>query len=515
MIPNRPQPLSTLMASAQRLTNQEIKGGSFRKTVSQQWQEDAWDMYDLVGEERFLASTLAGRMAQAQLYVGTLAQDATDDPEPTTDEQLKTILETVGGSDAGRTQILRRLGVNLFIAGDGWLAGVPVTKMPDYDPAIDGSYPDITGDLIDGMSEATMDQLRWFMLSVDEVGFEASGKVTLKLDDTSKVTADPDDVFLIRVWRPHPRKSWEADSPTRSSLAVLRELVGLTMHISAQIDSRLAGAGVLLVPSSASRSINGSDPESENDEFTEALMEAMLTPINDRASASAVVPLVVTVPDDSIEKFKHLTFSKPLDSEARNLREEAIRRLALGQDAPPELLLGLGSSTHWSAWLVQEDVVSTHLEPPLSLICDALTVQYLRPMMLSLGYTPQQAEETVVWYDVSKLIVRPNRSSDADRLYSRGVISDEALRTSTGFDSGDAPETAKLGVVELTVLEMIKTDPTLVVTPGVQVLRDQVAALIDGTTIDQPPAVQPQIDMPADGGPPKEIADPAIGLPSA
>ena len=45
------------------------------------------------------------------------------------------------------------------------------------------------------------------------------------------------------------------DSPVRAALPILRELVGLTQHVSAQIDSRLAGAGMLVMRASASRAV--------------------------------------------------------------------------------------------------------------------------------------------------------------------------------------------------------------------------------------------------------------------
>ncbi len=199
---------------------------------------------------------------------------------------------------------------------------------------------------------------------------------------------------------------------------MLRELVGLTMHISAQVDSRLAGAGLLLVPQTAQRAMQvaaGQTEEEGDDFFTESLMEAMLTPIADRASASALVPLVATVPDETTEKFRYMSFDKPLDTEARPMRDESIRRLALGLDAPPELLLGTGGMNHWGAWLVLEDVVTTHLEPPLALICDALTTQYLWPVLGDQGMSPEEAHDYVIWYDVSDLVVRPNRGAEHTR----------------------------------------------------------------------------------------------------
>src|SRR5690606_14077388 len=118
----------------------------------------------------------------------------------------------------------------------------------------------------------------------------------------------------------------------------------------------------------ALKEARGITDDSEDDPFTDALIEAMLTPISDRSSAAAQVPLVVTVPSDGdrpvSDMMHHMSFDTPLDTSLQPLRDEAIRRLALGQDAPPELLLGTGGMNHWGAWLVREDVVTTHLEPP-------------------------------------------------------------------------------------------------------------------------------------------------------
>src|SRR3546814_15969461 len=96
---------------------------------------------------------------------------------------------------------------------------------------------------------------------------------------------------------------------------------------------------------SAKASIAGEGEDAEDVDFDTAFMDAMITPIRDRSSAAAVVPLTVPIPDDGTGRaaadYVHFqTFSTPSDEERRELREEAIRRLALGQDAPPEVLLG-------------------------------------------------------------------------------------------------------------------------------------------------------------------------------
>src|SRR5690606_11214970 len=125
-------------------------------------------------------------------------------------------------------------------------------------------------------------QLDWRMLSDSEVKIQGE-EVKLSLVELggAQQAFNPDDIWIVHSWRQHPRRAWEPDSPTRSSLPVLRELVGLTMAVSSQIDSRLAGAGLLMVADrivKALKEARGITDDSEDDPFTDALIEAMLTP---------------------------------------------------------------------------------------------------------------------------------------------------------------------------------------------------------------------------------------------
>lgn len=491
----KPTPLQTLMGSAMRITSEMFQQRYTLKPTNTSWQEDAWDMFDLVGEQRFLATTLAGRLSQARFFVGKLTPGATQpvELEPDSEEyHLNALLESIGDGPTSQAQLINRLGINLFVVGEGWLVGLPKDTSIEYD----------------SVEELDLNELTWRMLSVSEVEFDRSQeKLKLSLEAGEALTIGPEKLYLIRVWRPHPRRYWEPDSPTRSSLPVLRELVGLTMHISAQVDSRLAGAGLLLVPQSAQQAIRiqAGASEDDPDPFTESLIQAMLTPIADRANASALVPLVLGVPDESTKQFEFITFSKPLDTEARSLRDEAIRRLALGQDAPPELLLGVSSMNHWGAWLVREDVVTTHIEPSLALICDALTSQFLWPVLEANGYTEEQAREYVIWYDVSHMIMRPNRAADALKLHEKGVLSDDALRAATGFDDSHAPESPldKLPMARALALQMVRDKPDLILNPGLEVLIDQLNSLLNVDPVSDEAISQiedSQADGDAEGG---------------
>ena len=458
---------------------------------SRSWQSEAWAAYDEVGEERFLASTLAGRLSQARLYVqhkpatgphSSLRDDPTDVTDTAsgpTARLAEAVLAALGASQQDLGQMLQRLATNLFVAGEGWLVGVPRHVI---DAAAPSSAPAVTAPSPD----PALSDLVWRVLAVTEVSSVGRDGRTVRLnlgtDGSAPVEVSSDEVYMVRVWRPHPARYWEADSPTRACLPILRELIGLTRHISAQIDSRLAGAGILVVPSSASAALASDAADSSAygapDPFVAALMDSMLRPIENRDDASAVVPLVVTVPDEAADKMSHLTFSTALDSGARDLRDEAIRRLALAQDAPPELLLGSGAMNHWGAWLTREDTVTTHIEPVLALICDALTSQYLRPVLLSAGLSEDEVRTLSVGYDVSALVARPNRSEEALNLHRAGAVSDEALREASGFDDSDAKPLDERALMQ--ALAMVSKRPDLMGTIGIGPLTQEILKAYEG-----------------------------------
>lgn len=497
------QVLTSLMASAMRLTQGKSRsGGKHRKTAGEEWQEDAWEMYDLVPELGFLANVLAGQAAKARFYVGTTPENPADAPVPSEDKALTDALLAIGDGPQGLARLVFRLAINLYVPGDGFLVGIPEALLPGYE-----------GEAYARPDTVNLDELDWRMLSVSEMQYLDEHEVELSLGDgkDDKIKVDPEDVYLIRVWREHPRRSWDADSPTRRSLTVLRELVGLTMHISAQIDSRLAGAGVIIAPASAAAAAKraaGLPEDSAEDPFTDALIEAMSTPISDRSNASAYTPLVWVVPDEAADLFQFMSFDKGLDGAAKEMREEAIRRFALGSDAPPELLLGVGGMNHWGAWIVQEDVVRTHLEPTLALLADALTEQYLRPVMEQLGYSQEVIDRTVVWYDVSHLITRPNQRADALALHGAGVISDAALRAEFGYDDVDAPPQAEdMDPAVAMAFEMVKGAPSLAQDPGLVALVAQIKEVLGEAPEGSAPVSEPG-DNPVDGPPAEPAAEP-------
>lgn len=544
-IRKRPRPLDSLTAASTRLTRKNFDRFAQTKGKSDDdWQTEARTMYHLVGELRFLSNMLANRVGQGRLHVARLSDDPTADPDPipTTVDDLPEGVEapsdadlaaveafaSFGNSPLQRTQMLTRAAINLFVPGDGWFVGTPPDVEASLNPPAEQTTTLVQGPapmVEDTGPELDLTTLTWRYLSTAEVAFNTSAtEVTIKIGDAEKGqwSGNPDRVLMFRCWRPDPFEWWTADSPVRASLPVLRRLVGLEMASSSQLDSRLAGAGIFLVPQSAKDAVlAAAGPQAEgqdDDPFTEAVMEAMLTPISDRSNASALVPLILTVPDETIEKFKHLRFSSDLDNQYLPLSENGIRRLALSLDAPPEALTGVGGMNHWGAWLVKEDTVTSHVEPPLAVVCDAATTQFLWPVLEAGGMDPETAHRYVVWYSVEHLIVRPNRFDDAKAAHAAGAMTDAALLRYGGFDGDDAPERIDDPAVVL-ALDLVRADPSLAAAPGLPALVEQIRSVINGTPappVTPDPAADPSgaatEGPPATDGAPAEPAIAASGL---
>lgn len=400
-----------------------------RSTSGTDWQDEIWGYFDTVGELRYSARWLANAISRCTLFIGQ-TPDGTAEPVPVEadehpeSEPAHQVLADLHYGQVGQAEMLRRMAIHLSVPGETYLVGL------DPQPA-------------QGIPER-----RWYVVSTDEIKVSNRGDTRLTLPDTGQtVTIGPDNSTIIRVWLPHARKGWEPDSPVRATIPALREIKGLSDHIAASVDSRLAGAGVLAVPHSAttptpSQTNPGPDRALHEDPFTSSLMEAMLTPISDRDDASAVVPIVVKVPDEAVGKIQHLTFASDLSTNVSEMRKDAISRFAGGADLPGEVITGTGQANHWSAWQLEESSIKLHVEPLIAVICDALTQEYLWPTLTALG--DPDPTRWVVWYSSAELVQRPNRSAEAQSLYDKGVLSREAVLRENGFSIDDAPEPGEL-----------------------------------------------------------------------
>lgn len=426
----RPTPSTTtlpnsLVASAARITSARLR--SRAQADRQGWQAEAWSFYDSIGELRYASEWIGRALSRARLVPASVPTNGDNPAKMDGNDPCRALCQDVlnafGGGITGQAQLLHRLGIHLSVPGDSYLVGM---------------------DEVDEAGQPTGEQ-SWVVRSTEEVTSRGSEIV---VDDGESTALLSDDALLLRVWNPHPRKHWEADSPVRAVLPVLREIEQLGQHIGATVDSRLAGAGLLLLPNEVTFA-RGADAAEDNgdDVFTADLIEAMVTPIKDRDSAAAVVPLVLKMPGEHVDKVRHLTFGTDFDARVQGLREEAIRRLALGLNLPPEILLGQADSNAWTAWQIEESGIKLHLEPLLTLICDAITEGYYRPALRAAGVA--EPDLYCIWFDTSELQLRPNRAPEAQALFDRFAIDFTALRDASGFDDSDAPSVDELKAMVL------------------------------------------------------------------
>lgn len=429
-------PRASLIASATRVA---LDGSSWKgwKFGDQKWQEEAWRHYDICGEMRFGANWIGQAVSRCRLYIAEVDEAGRPGPE-VTDTNIARIAEVMFGGPAGRAEAQRALGVNLTVAGEGFI-----------------------------VAEAVKDKKKdiWYTASTSEIS-RSGERIVVKRSHVfggGKTELQEGKDLLIRVWTPHPRQHDYADSSVRAVLPILRELEQLTKYVFAQIDSRLAGNGLLLLPDSIDFPKGDEEDPDGIEGFMTVLTRAMSTALSNREDASSLVPVMATVPAEVVDKIKHLTFAGDLTEAAKTLREEAIRRLALGLDLPPEILLGQGDVNHWTGWLIEESSVKVHVVPVLTRLADALTTAYLTPALEAIKKDP---EKYTFWYDTSPLTQKPDRQADAMTVHGPGLISDQALRTAGNWSEDDAPDDEER--LRRLATDLIKAQPALISDAGLR-----------------------------------------------
>jgi hypothetical protein len=474
------QPPDALTAAAAPPPGPETK--FLRRTEA--WQEEVWRFHETLGEFNFGVDWLSNMLSRVRLRAGRLKPDS-DEPEIVTTGTAAELMMLFGGGVAGQSQIMRRLTVQLALPGEGYLVGEQ-----------------------DGKVE------RWQARSVDEVRVQ-SGKYQV-MDEESAATGQDwrdlaEDHHVVRVWRPHGRYFHMADSPARSARDIMRELELVNRKITAEYLSRLASAGLLLLPDELIFPVReefANDPDNANPLMSEWI-EIAATAIQNPGTASAVVPIPLVGPAEAIEKVKHVDFTLRIDDKIIERRDSAIKRLATKLDMPAEILLGMGDVNHWGAWQLEESGLKTHIAPIAELICDALTRGYLQPRLEASGEDPAA---WVVWYDMSELALSPDRSGNATLAYDRMELSGPAYRRELGFDEDDAPTDDELKAQALKVI--IRTLPSGAASAIAQLIGEDVPQIVPVSPQDPgtAEAVQ-QGDTPPPGGaqPPAESENAGTG----
>lgn len=416
-----------LVASAQRIDVSDRRQANRIRAARQDWQDESYGYFNDIGEVKYYCRYKGNALARLRLFVATTLDDdetpiAADDEQADLPSALvaaaNEALDRLKKADGGTGEMLRSIGTNLEVAGEVYLVG----RMEEQGET-------------------------WGVHSVNEIA--VSGDTwKLKSNPTDQgETLGADDVVL-RIWQRHPQWGALADSAMRGVLEICDELLILNRSIRAAGRSRAAGAGLLLVPDglsfgSVDHTADESDGEARGDPFTADLMEAMVTPIQDEGSASAVVPNVIRGDPELMKEVRLVILDRPLDPIFGEQRMELIKRLGQGLDAPPEIITGISDTNHWGSWQVDESMFKSHIEPLALTIVEALTVGFLRTLLAD-QFGPEELERVFIWYDPVELVSHPNRAVDAKDAYNADALSAEALRKNLGFSDEDAPEPIEL-----------------------------------------------------------------------
>lgn len=478
---------TAVVASAAKMRYES--SGTIRKVTKQEWQEEAWRHYEECGELAYVVDLVAKAMGRARLYITQIDDEGR--PVESPNEAPAGVNDTLLGGPAKQAELLHDAGIQLGVPGECYLIG----------------------ELERDENGNATDRETWFIASIDELT-EKSGTYVLDQGAGPRELV-PEETVIVRIWVPSPRRHALPRSQVQANRRVLRLIERLTQYVQSQIDSRLAGAGILLLPNELSFTAAEQEENSEDgvSSFLATLTEAMTTAVKDRDSVAALVPIVVQGPAEHLEKARLLSFATELSAAVPSMLDGAIRRLALGLDAPPEMLLGMTQANHWGAWMTDEATIKYHVESKLELFCSALTQQMLWPALEGVVDDPKR---WVVWYDTSELTQTPDKGADAKDLYAAGELSGDALRRETGFGDEDKPTDEERELRRL--LEIVRTVPAagpllvqrLLQVAGVAVTVDP-AALAPAPPAappaeEEPPVSEPPAGDTEDRGPPERNA---------
>ena len=158
----------------------------------------------------------------------------------------------------------------------------------------------------------------------------------------------------------------------RAVLDLVDELMLLNATFKATARSRL-NSGILFVPDGLSASsprqfpavVEGEDgvlvpldatqPQpADIDEFEEALLEGMMTPIADPSDASAVVPILVRGPAELGDKIRLINFERTFDPSLVQRADRVLDRILQGLDLPKDIVSGLANVRYSNAIDIEE-----------------------------------------------------------------------------------------------------------------------------------------------------------------
>ena len=219
---------------------------------------------------------------------------------------------------------------------------------------------------------------------------------------------------------------------------ICEELLILTLAVRSTALTRMTN-GMFVIPQEISPAplSDGLDEDPEQNPFLSDWMEHITNQIENPGSAAARVPPILEGAYDYLDRVQWVRTHDPsTDYMEKDLREEAIKRLALSLDMSPEDLLGYTNANHWTGRQVQLDRWRMFGYNKAELWATSMCDAYLRPALEREDYA--EADITVIAFDDSQVVISPDRTEDALKAHNQGLINGKAAREALGWRDSDA-----------------------------------------------------------------------------
>lgn len=447
----------SLIASAVRmgLSDEAWRGYRFSDEA---WQRQAWDFYDTNPQLHMAVDYIGSAASMIRIFVAEVDENGVRQGEVDTDDEIGALAESLFGGPANKAEMLRGIAESLTVAGECFIIGKAARG---------------------GMSD------QWWVAAPGEVR-KNGDTVYVNMGRAVREELTGSDI-IIRVWTPHPRRAYLADSPVRALLGLLFEMEQMQMFIRAQMNSRIANATILPVPSTLAVP-KGDNQAVATDDIYQQLFEVITSNLEGKGTAAQVAPILWQMPLAELQAMsgvQPIRFDSPLSDQAIDLRKEQQQKLAIGMNVPVEIQLGGQEMNHWSIWWAGEEFIVKTMQPLFNRIVDALTTAYLSIALRKLGKDPKRY---TYWYDTAPLANSANKLADTLNLYNANppLVSAETVRREGGFTEADAPSQDEIN--GRFIKEVILRDPTLfAVTPIREEIGIEIDTAVPGLTDVGPP----------------------------
>lgn len=399
-----------LTASAVKLP--DVTASATSRRISEEWQKRCLLYVDQVPELNYASRFYSRMLKRIRIFPAERRSD--DTVKPIANGLPVDLLDRIQDPGGGRSQLQGSYGRLQFITGEGYLLG----------------------------RDLQTDNEKWSFVWNEEVSIDQDTKaITWKpVEGREGITYPEGRAQAYRMWTPHPARSGKADSPMHSILDIAEELLILTSSVRATAVSRMVN-GMMKVPSELSFAPVTAEDGDENPEaniFLRDMLEHITGVVENAGTPEAAAPFIAEGAAEFLDALTWMSLHNPAtDYMERDLRKEAITRLAFGLDMPPEVLLGLADANHWTGRQITHDMWRSHGAPVAEQFCDDLSEAYLRPALKEMEFAGW--EKVVVSFDDADVVVSPDRSEDADRGFDRGALGYEGYRKLKGISEEMKP----------------------------------------------------------------------------